>query len=334
MNSVATSLPQPDSARWRPLRLGLIELYHYDAEEFWFERGRLLLRGNNGTGKSKVLSLTLPFLLDANLSSARVEPDADRGKRMEWNLLMGGRYERRTGYTWIEFGRIDDGEPRYLTLGCGLRATAGRAGVDSWFFVSERRVGASLRLVTDQRTALNRERLAEELGSHAVFTRARDYRRCVDEQLFHLGSERYDALIDTLIQLRQPQLSSSPNEANLSAALSRGAAAARPAGARGCGGGHDPARRTARRTERLPRHAGRGRPLQSGLRPLRPHPGAPPRPRTAPGADRVRQGQRAKRAGPSEALRRGRQAVEDSEQGAEWKRRDRLTEDRRPDRGP
>jgi hypothetical protein len=88
------ALPSPGRTRWQPLRLGLVELYHYDVEEFWFRDGHLMLRGNNGTGKSKVLSLTLPFLLDANLSASRVEPDGDRGKRMEWNLLMNKRYER------------------------------------------------------------------------------------------------------------------------------------------------------------------------------------------------------------------------------------------------
>jgi hypothetical protein len=61
------SLPSPMRLRWQPLRLGLVELYHYDSEEFWFHDGHLLLRGNNGTGKSKVLSLTLPFLFDAQL---------------------------------------------------------------------------------------------------------------------------------------------------------------------------------------------------------------------------------------------------------------------------
>lgn len=221
-----TVAPQPTTRRWQPLRLGLVELYHYDAEEFWFEDGHLLLRGNNGTGKSKVLSLTLPFLLDASLSSARLEPDADPGKRMQWNLLMGGRFDRRTGYAWIEFGRLSDDEnghdqPRFITLGCGLRATAGRSSVDSWFFLTEQRVGHDLALVTEQQTVRTRDRLIEAIGSHSVFATARDYRRAVDERLFGLGTERYRALIDTLIQLRQPQLSKQPNENNLSAALSQ-----------------------------------------------------------------------------------------------------------------
>src|ERR1700730_6929585 len=91
------SLPEPSQLRWQPLRLGLVEMFHYDSEEFWFRDGHLLLRGNNGTGKSKVLSLTLPFLLDAQLKSSRIEPDGDNSKKMSWNLLMGS-YDRRIGY--------------------------------------------------------------------------------------------------------------------------------------------------------------------------------------------------------------------------------------------
>ncbi len=213
-------LPVPTRARFQPLRLGLVELFHYDVEEFWFRDGHLLLRGNNGTGKSKVLSLTLPFLLDASLSPTRVEPDGDRTKRMEWNLLMG-RHERRVGYSWLELGRLDDaGVPQYVTLGCGMRAVHGRPRVESWHFITELRVGEGLALVTPERTALSKERLGEALSGHGqLYDTAREYRRAVDARLFRLG-DRYDALIDTLIQLRQPQLSKKPDEASLSDALS------------------------------------------------------------------------------------------------------------------
>jgi len=216
-------LPAPARTRWQPLRIGLIELFHYDVEEFWFREGHLLLRGNNGTGKSKVLSLTLPFLLDANLSSARVEPDGDRSKRVEWNLLMDGRHDRRTGYMWIEFGRRDEsGQAVTLTLGCGLRAVAGRSGADPWYFITDQRIGQDLWLTTAERTALGKERLIDAIGTHGqVFPTAQAYRRAVDERLFHLGTERYGALVDTLIQLRQPQLSKSPDERRLSEALTQ-----------------------------------------------------------------------------------------------------------------
>ena len=223
------ALPEPRRERWQPLRLGLVELFHYDSEEFWFRDGHLLLRGNNGTGKSKVLSLTLPFLFDAQLRPSRIEPDGDTGKRMAWNLLMNG-YQRRIGYTWIEFGRRQaDGTARYLTLGAGLSAVTGKTQVDSWFFLLEGahqeqdpRIGQDLWMTSDQGVVLTRERLREVVegqGRGKVFDNGHSYRRAVDEKLFHLGAKRYEALMDTLIQLRQPQLAKKPDEDGLSHAL-------------------------------------------------------------------------------------------------------------------
>ena len=156
-------LPIPTQRRWQPLRLGLVELFHYDSEEFWFRDGHLLLRGNNGTGKSKVLSLTLPFLFDARLNASRIEPDGDAGKKMAWNLLMNG-YDRRMGYAWIEFGRLSqDNVPQYLCLGAGLSAVAARPQVDSWYFVLEgtadtARINQGLWLTNAQRVVQTRER--------------------------------------------------------------------------------------------------------------------------------------------------------------------------------
>ncbi|MFD7445127.1 TIGR02680 family protein [Streptomyces sp. NPDC059909] len=227
-----TDLPAPQRSRWQPLRIGLVDLFHYDVEEFHFRDGRLLLRGNNGTGKSKVLALTLPFLLDGDLASRRVEPDGDPGKRMEWNLLLGGEHPHpeRLGYTWIEFGRRDGagGEQHFRTLLCGLKAVSGRGIARHWYAVTGQRVdhrpgaatAGSLSLVDATGTALSRDRLAETVTGHGmVYDQARTYRRAVDEALFGLGEQRYGALVDLLIQLRQPQLSKRPNEAALSRAL-------------------------------------------------------------------------------------------------------------------
>ena len=216
-------LPAPCSERWKPLRAGLVDMFYYDAEEFWFHDGRLLLRGNNGTGKSKVLALTLPFLLDGELAPHRVEPDGDRQKKMEWNLLLGGKHPHpeRLGYTWLEFGRrAADGTTEFRTIGCGLKAVAGRGIARHWFFVTTRRVGEDLHLLPSSRVPLTREKLREEIDGHGlVYDRAADYRRAVDEALFGLGEHRYEALVNLLIQLRQPQLSKKPDEKLLSRAL-------------------------------------------------------------------------------------------------------------------
>jgi uncharacterized protein (TIGR02680 family) len=198
-------------------------MFYYDQEEFWFHDGRLLLRGNNGTGKSKVLALTLPFLLDGDLAPHRVEPDGDRQKRMEWNLLLGGKHPspERLGYSWLEFGRRSaDGTQEFCTIGCGLKAVAGRGIARHWFFITRQRPGSELRLLPDSRVPLTREKLREEIGQHGfVYDRAADYRRAVDEHLFGLGPHRYEALVNLLIQLRQPQLSKKPDEKLLSRAL-------------------------------------------------------------------------------------------------------------------
>jgi uncharacterized protein (TIGR02680 family) len=216
-------LPAPSSERWKPLRAGLVDLFYYDQEEFWFHDGRLLLRGNNGTGKSKVLALTLPFLLDGDLAPHRVEPDGDRQKRMEWNLLLGGKHPspERLGYTWLEFGRRSaDGTEEFCTIGCGLKAVTGRGITRHWFFLTSQRPGAGLQLLPDSRVPLTREKLREQIGQHGlVYDRAADYRRAVDEHLFGLGPHRYEALVNLLVQLRQPQLSKKPDEKLLSRAL-------------------------------------------------------------------------------------------------------------------
>ncbi|MGB3442239.1 MAG: TIGR02680 family protein [Actinophytocola sp.] len=215
--------PTPHRERWQPLRAGLVDLFYYDVEEFHFHDGRLLLRGNNGTGKSKVLALTLPFLLDGELAAHRVEPDGDRNKRMEWNLLLGGKHPHpeRLGYAWLEFGRLlADGTAEYRTIGAGLKAVAGRGIARHWFFVTSQRVGGDLSLVSPTRVALTREKLRDAVDGHGtVYDTASDYRRAVDEGLFGLGTHRYEALVNLLIQLRQPQLSKKPDEKLLSRAL-------------------------------------------------------------------------------------------------------------------
>jgi len=219
------ALQTPTSVRWQPLRLGIVDLFYYEEEEFPFVDGRLLLRGNNGAGKSKVLALTLPLLFDGDLSPHRVEPDGDQKKRMEWNLLLGDEHpnNERVGYSWLEFGRLDEnGEPHFTTIGLGLKAARGRAITKHWFFVTEQRVGEQLQLIDRGRLVLGRDRLASALeGSGRVYDSKGEYRHAVDQRLFGLGERRYAELIELLLQIRAPQLSKKPSEAALSESLTR-----------------------------------------------------------------------------------------------------------------
>jgi len=215
-------LPTPKRTRWQPLRGGLMNLYFFDHLRLRYEDGRLLLRGNNGTGKSRILALQLPFLLDGEISPSRVEPDGDPSKRIEWHLLMDDRYSDRIGYTWLEFGHIDgDGTPRFVTIGCGMKAIKGKGAPTRWYFVTDQRIDADLHLHNKSSVPLRHKALEEALeGRGKVFEKASEYRVAVDHALFGLGEHRYRALIDLLIQLRRPQLSRKLDEKLLSQALS------------------------------------------------------------------------------------------------------------------
>lgn len=225
------ALPRPSSARFQPLRAGILNLWQYDDQEFEFHDGRLLLRGENGSGKSKALELLLPFLFDADLSPHRLDPFASTARKMEWNLLEGDLHASRIGYVWLELGRLegegaaegpgDAPKEVYRTLGCGLRASRSTRRVDSWYFLAERRIGRDLALLGADRVPWAKDALRAALGDGGeIFDAGRDYRERLDAQIFGLGAERFAALRELLLQLRRPHLSEKLDPPALSGLLS------------------------------------------------------------------------------------------------------------------
>ena len=51
-------------SEWVINRIGLVDFWYYDEEEFYFSDGRMLLRGANGSGKSVTMQSFIPLLLD------------------------------------------------------------------------------------------------------------------------------------------------------------------------------------------------------------------------------------------------------------------------------
>ena len=70
------ALPIPGGERWTLLRVGIQNVWEYDDRRFVFERGRLLLRGQNEAGKTKAMELLFPFLLDADSRRSGSTPSA------------------------------------------------------------------------------------------------------------------------------------------------------------------------------------------------------------------------------------------------------------------
>ena len=66
------------NSRWQANKIGLINFWYYDEQEFPFVKGRMLLRGSNGSGKSVTMQSVVPRLLDGNMSPERWARGADR----------------------------------------------------------------------------------------------------------------------------------------------------------------------------------------------------------------------------------------------------------------
>jgi uncharacterized protein (TIGR02680 family) len=204
-------------ARFAPTRAGIINLWDYRDEEFLFVDGWLVLRGPNGSGKTKALEVLFPFVLDGRIEPRRLNPFAGEDRTMKSNLLYRGQ-ETAYAYVWMEFG---DGD-RYVTIGIGLRAHRHNDRVTRWHFVAGGRVGVDLSLLDDEDRPVSRRDLIDRLGAEAVRDSAEEYRHLVDAKLFGLGPARYEQLLDLVLTLRKPQLAKDLNPVELSRTLQRG----------------------------------------------------------------------------------------------------------------
>lgn len=219
--------PSGDRSRWQPHRAGILNVWRYYDETFAFHQGRLLLRGQNGSGKSKALELLLPFLFDASLRPNRLSTFGGSERTMHWNLMGEGAVGKtRVGYVWVEFRRTDEGgEERWFACGARLQASVHTSGVHADYFTTTGRIACpgGLSLVNASSQPLTRAALAEALHGHGeVHGSATDYRTTVRRTLFPgMGEQRYESLLAALLQLRQPKLSERLDPSLLSALLSR-----------------------------------------------------------------------------------------------------------------
>jgi uncharacterized protein (TIGR02680 family) len=192
--------------RWRPVRAGVVRVWQYAEETLEFEDGRLLLFGANGSGKTMLLEVLLPFLLDAKQQPGRLSTSgADRGGL--WDRVVG--YESgqgRVGYLWVTFGRTVDGRGEHFTCGTRLRAQpSGKDGDHCWFTTSLAPT-VDLHLLDEHRRPLDVDRLTEAIGEHGTIWRkdTAGYRDAVRTTLFAgFNPLRLEALISALLVVRK-----------------------------------------------------------------------------------------------------------------------------------
>ena len=199
------------NSKWQISKVGLIDFWYYDEEEFDFLDGRMLLRGANGSGKSVTMQSFIPLLLDGNMRPERLDPFGSRARKMENYLLEeGDEREERTGYLYMELKRLESEE--YLTLGIGLRARKNKK-LESWYFciTDGRRIGKDVFLykTMGNKITCSKGELKNRIGEGGrVMDTQGEYALCVNRLLFGFETqEEYKELLELLIQLRTPKLS-------------------------------------------------------------------------------------------------------------------------------
>ena len=208
------SAPRRFDERWRLSRAGIVNVWHYLDNEFDLSGGRMILRGTNGSGKSRALEMLLPFLLDAD----RRKMDATGAARVNLDELMrtGAREQaNRTGYLWLELARPGE----YLTVGALVRHSRSASSTKVWYFTTPLRVGDELTLLSDTREPLSRDALTELVGAERITDSAAAHRDRVRVEVFGLdgdtGRDRYDGLLQLLHTLRAPDVGNRIDEGRL-----------------------------------------------------------------------------------------------------------------------
>ena len=198
--------------RWKMNKLGFLNFWLYDQEEFSLNEGHILLRGNNAAGKSITTQSFIPFILDGDRRPERLDPFGSRDRKMEFYLLGDGEQEESTGYLYLEFRK--SGTEEYRTIGVGMRAQRGK-GIDFWGFClcDGRRIEpGGLQLyekVGKQNLPLSKQKLRNLVGNQDCWAESpTKYKEMVNAQIFGFRDIRqYDQLVQLLILVRRPKLS-------------------------------------------------------------------------------------------------------------------------------
>lgn len=198
--------------RWEIKKIGLLNYWWYDEEEFEFADGRLILRGTNGSGKSVTMQSFIPLLLDGNKSPERLDPFNTRARKIEDYILGYGDdiKEENTSYLYMEFCKKET--KNYLTIGMGLRAKKNQ-GVTFWGFLINdgRRIGKNFYLYKDMgnKIPLTKQELRNRIGEGGqVVDTTAEYAELVNKNIFGFESlSEYQEFIKLLIEIRTPKLS-------------------------------------------------------------------------------------------------------------------------------
>ncbi|MGF4042470.1 TIGR02680 family protein [Paenarthrobacter nitroguajacolicus] len=230
-HDTAEILGRHNPQRWGMSRAGLLNVWHYHDATFNCSGGRLVLRGTNGSGKSRALEMLLPYLLDAD----RRKMDATgSGKVRLQDLMKAGSTPggSREGYLWLELVRetttgdaADDGvHVEHLTLGAFIRFSQSTGDAKVWYFTTPLRVGHDLQLMSSTREVLSRDQLTSLIGADRITDSPEVHRERVRNTVYGLtgesGRDRFVGLMQLTHTLRSPDVGNRIEEGRLPQILS------------------------------------------------------------------------------------------------------------------
>lgn len=198
--------------RWKINKIGLLNYWWYDEEEFYFSDGRMILRGTNGSGKSVTMQSFIPLLLDGKKTPERLDPFGNKARKIEEYVLGYGDdiKEENTSYLYMEFNKPNT--QNYITIGIGLRGKKGYP-INFWGFLLNdgRRIKEDFFLYkeVENKIPLTKLELKNRIGlGGKVVETQKEYMEMVNENIFHFETiEEYEEFIKLLIEIRTPKLS-------------------------------------------------------------------------------------------------------------------------------
>jgi len=202
-------------------KIGLLNFWLYDEEEYDFYGGKLILRGTNGSGKSVTMQSFIPLILDGNKSPERLDPFGSKERKIE-DYIIGDadtiQKEEATSYLYME--TFHEEQQIYITVGLGFRGRKGKP-TESWGFCLKdgKRIGKDFFLYKDvtNKIPLSKNELKSRLGTENEFTdTTKEYKAMVNRLLFGFPNlDTYDEFIKLLLQLRSNKLSKDYKPTNL-----------------------------------------------------------------------------------------------------------------------
>ncbi|MFE0457794.1 SbcC/MukB-like Walker B domain-containing protein [Kitasatospora sp. NPDC058965] len=198
--------------RWHLVAVGVSNVWKFTCEVYMTERGRLMWLASNGVGKTTMLEISMPFLVDLCTEPYKMSVGNGRHTRLETLMATGsGERARRIGYLWLGFESPQDASGRGDRQSYGVRIEFTSTSSTPIVLVPFRLPGdvaARLTLHGDRGEEVPREDFAQqvtELGGQ-VFEGADAYRGDLARRVFGCTVVELMDLCDSIRKVRDPRL--------------------------------------------------------------------------------------------------------------------------------